>query len=645
MAAPSKILFANGYTLLDISNDTVTPDKVLEGYTFHGSNGEPQVGTASGGLSPTQALTISTGNPNTYNNFSYLLNFTTTGSVNDDLNNTKYYLKSSNTNINCSHLVYLKSASSTPPINAMYPNIVFDFNNVENLDLSYFIGSVYEPVSSRNMLDANNRAIFPINYIYDILNIANNCNYVNYDNFLKGVCISKSLFTDLINLYSYRDLNYCIIDRCFIDYDNMEFNYDLYTSMISNSGITQIENTKAFDFDFSSSNYYRSLIFVNTFVNSEKTYNVICDNWSNMYNNIPYNMYNFEGYNYDLYIPDGGNIANTNANILDLCHDYLELSMPNYNQYNYDSGSYEIYRPFYNIRNLYIGNDIVISNNLCLCYDNTITNGAVIDGNELKRNTFRFENGFIFNNYLFRLNNNNFCNYVYIRNFDIRFNGYTKYTDLVSPLNNGRVDRNIFLRNFNLFFNRDTNIRLSVHSKNVRVSGNIVIGSNCKFINGFSYGMVNNGTFGTELWSLMNGSSLSIIIGPNCNADDLTNMINYFGLPKNNDYYNGISYSFYIHPSFNNPTNKSLISKYARYSNGTGIANSSIHIYCNVGGSSLPFYIKNIINTYNGSKYYNVPISKSISVPNYFYNTAWKVYYYTGDDDIPQWVSDIWNNL
>ncbi len=38
-----------GETKLDLTNDTVTPETLMEGYTAHGADGEPIVGTAKGG--------------------------------------------------------------------------------------------------------------------------------------------------------------------------------------------------------------------------------------------------------------------------------------------------------------------------------------------------------------------------------------------------------------------------------------------------------------------------------------------------------------------------------------------------------------------------------------------------------------------
>jgi hypothetical protein len=42
----SKVIYG-GETLIDLTSDTVTPDKVLSGYTAHGANGETFTGTCS----------------------------------------------------------------------------------------------------------------------------------------------------------------------------------------------------------------------------------------------------------------------------------------------------------------------------------------------------------------------------------------------------------------------------------------------------------------------------------------------------------------------------------------------------------------------------------------------------------------------
>lgn len=42
--AISKVIYA-GETLLDLTGDTISEDKILEGYTAHGPDGEPIVGT------------------------------------------------------------------------------------------------------------------------------------------------------------------------------------------------------------------------------------------------------------------------------------------------------------------------------------------------------------------------------------------------------------------------------------------------------------------------------------------------------------------------------------------------------------------------------------------------------------------------
>lgn len=43
--ANSKIVLGNGEVLMDLTADTVKPDKLLKGYTAHGADGEPIVGT------------------------------------------------------------------------------------------------------------------------------------------------------------------------------------------------------------------------------------------------------------------------------------------------------------------------------------------------------------------------------------------------------------------------------------------------------------------------------------------------------------------------------------------------------------------------------------------------------------------------
>ena len=45
--ANNKIIY-DGNTLIDLSGDSVTPENVDAGVTFHGPDGEPQVGTRSG---------------------------------------------------------------------------------------------------------------------------------------------------------------------------------------------------------------------------------------------------------------------------------------------------------------------------------------------------------------------------------------------------------------------------------------------------------------------------------------------------------------------------------------------------------------------------------------------------------------------
>lgn len=47
--ANNKVQLADGTVLLDLTGDTVTPDKVLAGTTFHSANGVQNTGTAIGG--------------------------------------------------------------------------------------------------------------------------------------------------------------------------------------------------------------------------------------------------------------------------------------------------------------------------------------------------------------------------------------------------------------------------------------------------------------------------------------------------------------------------------------------------------------------------------------------------------------------
>ena len=42
--AISKVVYG-GETLIDLTADTITKEKLLKGYTAHGANGEPIVGT------------------------------------------------------------------------------------------------------------------------------------------------------------------------------------------------------------------------------------------------------------------------------------------------------------------------------------------------------------------------------------------------------------------------------------------------------------------------------------------------------------------------------------------------------------------------------------------------------------------------
>ena len=45
--ANSKIVLSTGEVLMDLTNDTVEPSKLLAGFTAHGSNGEPIVGSCT----------------------------------------------------------------------------------------------------------------------------------------------------------------------------------------------------------------------------------------------------------------------------------------------------------------------------------------------------------------------------------------------------------------------------------------------------------------------------------------------------------------------------------------------------------------------------------------------------------------------
>jgi len=50
--AINKVVYGND-TLIDLTSDTVTEDKVLDGYTFHDASGTLRTGTGSGGSSTT----------------------------------------------------------------------------------------------------------------------------------------------------------------------------------------------------------------------------------------------------------------------------------------------------------------------------------------------------------------------------------------------------------------------------------------------------------------------------------------------------------------------------------------------------------------------------------------------------------------
>lgn len=43
--ANSKVVLADGRTLIDLTGDTIAPEAVDAGVTFHDAAGEPQVGT------------------------------------------------------------------------------------------------------------------------------------------------------------------------------------------------------------------------------------------------------------------------------------------------------------------------------------------------------------------------------------------------------------------------------------------------------------------------------------------------------------------------------------------------------------------------------------------------------------------------
>lgn len=47
MAKNSKIVLGNGEVLMDLTADTVKKDKLLQGYTAHGADGEPIIGTCT----------------------------------------------------------------------------------------------------------------------------------------------------------------------------------------------------------------------------------------------------------------------------------------------------------------------------------------------------------------------------------------------------------------------------------------------------------------------------------------------------------------------------------------------------------------------------------------------------------------------
>ncbi len=41
----NKVVLAGGVTLIDLTQDTVEPDKIIEGYTAHDASGAPVTGT------------------------------------------------------------------------------------------------------------------------------------------------------------------------------------------------------------------------------------------------------------------------------------------------------------------------------------------------------------------------------------------------------------------------------------------------------------------------------------------------------------------------------------------------------------------------------------------------------------------------
>jgi len=46
----NKVQLADGTSLIDISSDTVTADKLMQGYTAHDKSGALITGTATGGI-------------------------------------------------------------------------------------------------------------------------------------------------------------------------------------------------------------------------------------------------------------------------------------------------------------------------------------------------------------------------------------------------------------------------------------------------------------------------------------------------------------------------------------------------------------------------------------------------------------------
>lgn len=65
--ANNKVQLADGTTLIDLTQDTVTPEVLASGYTAHDSAGEPIVGTASIAVQNIEAFyTVVSGSANTF---------------------------------------------------------------------------------------------------------------------------------------------------------------------------------------------------------------------------------------------------------------------------------------------------------------------------------------------------------------------------------------------------------------------------------------------------------------------------------------------------------------------------------------------------------------------------------------------------